>query len=95
MKKKEWTDIPPDVHAGIRRARRFLRFLAWRLSDEERTDDNWYLIGLAMHCDNEADWLDALLADYGLPAELLPSLECDESEEERLERRLLRNRGHK
>lgn len=90
MKKKEWTDIPPDVHEGIRRARRFLQFLAWKLSAIERTDDNWCLIGLAMHCDNEAEWLDSLLADYELPSELLPPLYYDESEEERLERRLSR-----
>lgn len=90
MKKKEWTDIPPDVHEGIRRARRFLLLLAWDLSKVECTDDTGRLTHLAMHCDNEAEWLDDLLARYQLPSEVLPPLNYDETEEERLEWQLSR-----
>jgi hypothetical protein len=50
---------------------------------------------LAMHADNEADWLDELLADYELPSASLPPLDYEESEPERIERMLRRNHKRK
>jgi hypothetical protein len=93
--KKEWTDIPQDVHEAIRRVRRFLRFLAWRLSDDEYMAGEMASTVLAMYCDNEADWLDELLADYELPSASLPPLDYEESEPERIERMLRRNHKRK
>ena len=85
MKQKQWTDIPQDVHESIRRVRRFLRLMAWDLSDKEFMSDDMRCWILAIHTDNEADQLDALLAEYELPSEL-PELGYEETEPERIER---------
>ena len=92
MSQKVWTNIPQDVHEVIRRTRRFLRVMAWRLSDREYMSDEDTCWILAMHVDNEADHLDALMAEYELPSEFLPPLNYEETEPERIERLLLRTR---
>ena len=89
VKNKQWTDIPQDVHEAIRRVRRFLRLMAWDLSDREFISDDMRCWILATHADNEADHLDELLAEYELPADL-PELGYEESEPERIERLLRR-----
>ena len=89
VKQKQWTDIPQDVHEAIRRVRRFLRLMAWDLSDREFMSDDMRCWILATHADNEADHLDALLAEYELPSDL-PELGYEESEPERIERLLRR-----
>lgn len=95
MSQKAWTDIPQDVHEVIRRTRRFLRVVAWRLSDREYMSDEDTCWIMAMHVDNEADHLEALLAEYELPSELLPPLDYKESDAERFERILRRQHRKK
>ena len=95
MSQKVWTDIPQDVHEVIRRTRRFLRVMAWRLSDREYMSDEDTCWILAMHVDNEADHLEALLAEYELPSELLPPLDYEETDAERFERILRRQHRRK
>ncbi len=87
MEKKKWTDIPQDVHEAIRHVRRFLRLMAWDLSDREFMSDDLRCWILATHADNEADNLDALLAEYELPSDFLPPLDYEESEPERTDSR--------
>ena len=88
MMTKQWTDIPEDVHDSIRRVRRFLRLVAWHLSDRAFMADEDACWILAMHVDNEADFLDALLAEYELPSQFLPPLDYQETDAERIEQRL-------
>ena len=65
--KKEWTDIRWDVHEAIRNARWFLSWVAEQLTDEIFADE-MNRQGMASICGAEADLLDGLLDDYGLPA---------------------------
>lgn len=87
MKQKDWTDIPRDVHEAIRRVRRFLVCVGTTIQDEAYAEELARL-GVAIDCDNEVEMLDALLARYGLPSDLLPPLDDSETEAEAIERRL-------
>ena len=88
MKQKEWTDIPPDVHEAIRRAIWWLNLVAVRVTDEiYESEDNRE--GLALDCSFEADALDFLLCEYGLPSRYTPPwLDEPETEAEAIEREL-------
>lgn len=85
---KEWTDIPPDVHEAIRRVRRFLRLVAWHLSDPEFMADDDACWILAMYADNEGECLDDMLDEYELPSGSLPPLNYQTTDAERIEQRL-------
>lgn len=92
---KNWTDIPQDVHEAIRRTRRFLRLMAWRLSDRGYMSDEDTCWIMAMDVDHEADHLDELLATYELPSDSLPMLDYEETDAERIERILRRQHRRK
>jgi hypothetical protein len=90
MKNREWTDIPPDVHEKLREIKRFLEHVACRLTDKMYACEG-NREGMAMDCGFEANSIDFLLMDYGLPSRWDPDWVWEpETEEEAIERKLLK-----
>ena len=88
MRKKDWTDIPPDVHVLLRNAKWYLENFARRLPDEAYSSAG-NRAGMAMNLENVADQIDQLLCDYGLPSRWDPTwLTEPETETEEIERKL-------
>ncbi len=90
MCKKEWTDIPPDVHEELRKIKWFIESVA-RCLGEEAYADAWNRDGLAIDCGAVADKIDSLLCEYGLPSRWDPRWFLEpETEAEAIERELLK-----
>jgi hypothetical protein len=92
MKQKDWKEIPPDVHEAIRQARWWLLLFAERITDEIYANElNRH--GMAIDCAWEADNLDLILAEYGLPSQYTrPWLDEPETEAEIIESQLMKRR---
>lgn len=54
MTKREWTDIPADVHEALRKVKWFLELVGRRLNDEAYADEG-NRAGLAIDCSFVAD----------------------------------------
>lgn len=88
MTKREWTDIPADVHEALRKVKWFLELVGRRLNDEAYADEG-NRAGLAIDCSFVADDIDYLLRDYGLPSRWYPHWFLEpETEAEAIERKL-------
>ena len=71
MCKKEWTDIPPDVHDLLRSTKWYLDLFARRLCDEAYACEG-NRAGMSMDFGFLADEIYSLLCYYGLPIKLEP-----------------------
>jgi hypothetical protein len=90
MCKKEWTDIPPDVHDLLRSTKWHLDLFARRLCDEAYACEG-NRAGMALNFSFLADDIDSLLCDYGLPSKFEPRWLIEpETETEEIERKLLK-----